>query len=106
MSPTLHLKPVNLSSIPASQDCKSAEGLFDDTMKTGLPEEKIIEAWESLVTQFGPFKTQGSIKQTKIQGYDVIFVPCQFEKMSLDCQIAFDINGRIAGLYFKPSINK
>jgi hypothetical protein len=83
-----------------------AENMFDDKMKIGLPEKKLKETWESLITQFGPFKAQGSIKQTKILGHDVLFVPCQFERTSLDCQIAFDTKRRIAGLYFRPSANK
>jgi hypothetical protein len=96
----------NFVTMLSSGEYKAAEKMFDETMKASLPEKKLKEAWESLATQFGPFKAQGATRQTNIQGYDVIFVSCEFEKVRLDCQIAFDFNGKISGLYFRPSTNK
>jgi hypothetical protein len=96
----------NFVTMLSDADYKTAESMFDETMKTGLPEEKLKEAWESLAAQSGHFQAQGLIRKTEIQGYDVIFVPCEFERASLDCQIAFDTKGMIAGLYFRPSSNK
>lgn len=84
---------------------KTAENMFDETMKSAVPEEKLKEAWESIVNQYGPYKVQGAIRKDKIQIYDAIYITLQFEKNSLDSQISFDSNGMIAGLYFLPAGN-
>lgn len=81
----------------------TAAEMFDETMTSAMPQEKLEEVWQSLLTQFGPFKAQGAARKTKIPGYDVLFVPCEFEKASLNSQIAFDREGKISGLYFRPS---
>ena len=81
----------------------SIETMFDEKMKASLPAEKIEKVWQSLITRLGPFRTQGIIRKTSIMGYDVVYVPCQFERATLDCQIAFDGEGRVSGLYFIPA---
>jgi uncharacterized protein len=90
----------------SSGDYKSAVELFDETMKKALPEQKLKETWQAIQAQAGSFKAQGTVRKEKIQNIDVIFVNCQFEKSTLDSQIAFDNQGKIAGLYFIPSISK
>jgi uncharacterized protein len=87
-------------------DYKSAVAMFDETMKKFLPEEKLKEVWKSIISQYGPFKEQGTIRKGNIQSYEVVYVTMQFEKNSLDSQISFDSNGMIAGLYFLPATNK
>ena len=81
---------------------ESATGMFDETVKSLMPKEKLEEVWQGLQSQVGAFKAQGDIRTGKIQQYDVFYVPCQFEKTTLDCQIAFDQEGMIAGLFFLP----
>lgn len=95
-----------LITLLSSGDYKTAVSMFDETMKAALPEEKLKEVWQSLQTQFGIFKTQGTVRKEKVQNYDVVYVPCQFEKMTLDSKIAFDSKGMIAGLFFVPSASK
>jgi uncharacterized protein len=90
----------------SSGDYKSAVAMFDETMKKALPEQKLKETWQAIQAQVGTFKTQGATRKETIQNHDVVFVNCQFEKSTLDSQIAFDNQGKIAGLYFIPSINK
>jgi hypothetical protein len=81
----------------------SIETMFDEKMKEAMPAEKIEEVWQSLITRLGPFKAQGIIRKTRVMGYDVVYVPCRFERATLDCQIAFDGEGRVSGLYFIPA---
>jgi len=90
----------------SSGDYKSAVAMFDDAMKKALSEQKLKETWQAIQAQAGAFKAQGATRKATIQNHDVIFVNCLFEKSTLDCQIAFDSQGKIAGLYFIPSISK
>ena len=87
------------------QDYANAVGLFDQTMQSALPENKLKEIWDGLQQQFGAY--QGSLKAKPvehIQQYERITIPLQFEKMTLDMQVAVDSNtGQISGLFFKPS---
>jgi dienelactone hydrolase len=86
----------------ASGDCKKAVENFDGTMKNALPAEKLQEAWNSLIAQFGPFVEQGGTRRAKMLQYDIIFVTCKFEKGALDAKVVFDNNKQIAGLFFVP----
>jgi len=85
---------------------KTAVNMFDETMKKAVPEEKLKEVWQSILTQCGPYKGQGAVRKGKILNYDVIYITCRFEKNSLDSRISLDSNGKIAGLYFLPAADK
>ena len=76
---------------------------FDGTMKVALPPEKLQEVWKSLTTEFCSFKRQLGTKTEKVQGHDVVFVTCEFEKTTLDARIVFDPARRVSGLWFAPS---
>lgn len=82
---------------------ESATEMFDKTMKSALPKEKLEEIWKTLLSQCGAFKAQGDMRKNKIQQHDVVYVPCQFEKTTLDGKFVFDQEGMIAGLFFVPS---
>ncbi len=84
-------------------DFTTAEGKFDDTMKTAIPASKLEELWAALLNQAGVFQEQTGTHTTRTQGYDVVFVTCQFEKMLLDVKVVFDASGQIAGLFFLPA---
>ncbi len=85
------------------EDYAKAVESFDETMKKALPAEKLQEAWNSLIVQFGPFAEQAGTRREKILLYDVIFVTCKFENGVLDAKVVFNGNKQIAGLFFVPS---
>jgi hypothetical protein len=85
------------------EDFAGAVAQFDDTMKTALPEPKLRETWQTLQAQAGSFQKQLGVRATKLAGYDVVLVTCQFERMALDAKVVFDGKGRVAGLFFVPS---
>jgi uncharacterized protein len=87
----------------AQQDFAAAAARYDATMKAALPETKLRETWEALQAQAGPFQKQLRARTEKVQGYDVVLVTCQFEKMTLDTKVVFDSNRKVAGLFFVPS---
>jgi dienelactone hydrolase len=87
----------------AKQDFAAAVARYDATMKAALPEAKLRETWEGLQAQVGPFQKQLRARTEKVQGYDVVLVTCQFEKMALDTKVVFDSERKVAGLFFVPS---
>ncbi len=87
----------------AIEDYSNVVKKFDDTMKSAMPQDKVQDAWQSLIAQVGPFKKQVGVRQTKEQGYDVVFVTCEFEKATLDIQVVFDSAKQVSGLWFRPS---
>ena len=87
----------------ARQDFAGAVARFDAKMKAALPEPKLRQTWQAVQSQAGPFQRQLRARATKLAGYDVVFVTCQFERMALDAKVVFDATGRVAGLFFVPS---
>ena len=89
--------------ILAREDFTEAVKNFDSTMKQVLPEEKLREAWKSLIAQVGPFKRQNSVRTEKWLQCDIVFVTCEFEKSVLDVKVVFNSKKQITGLWFVPS---
>jgi hypothetical protein len=102
-TPELSSRAGELVTLFSEEEYAGIEEMFDKTMKEALPAEKLEELWKSLIVQTGPFRTQGQIRKTEYMGYDIVYVPCQFEKTTLDCQIAFDSEGSVSGLFFRPA---
>ncbi len=87
----------------AKKDFAGAEARFDSTMKSVLPEAKLRAVWEELLGQVGPYQKQLRTRVTKQEGYDVVFVTCQFENKKLDTKVVFDDNRLVGGLFFEPT---
>jgi dienelactone hydrolase len=79
---------------------------FDDTVRKVSPPDKLKEFWEAFQKQVGTLKKQGEPRVEKAGKYEVIVVPCEFEKIKLDARISFDANGKIAGYGFVPATSK
>jgi hypothetical protein len=77
---------------------------FDETMKTGLPEPKLQEAWNTIQKQVGNFQKQIGVRQTQEAGYEVVYVTCQFEKGKIDVKIVYDGAEAVTGLWFRPAL--
>jgi dienelactone hydrolase len=84
-------------------DLAGAVGRFDSTMKSAMPEQKLREVWQTVQQQVGPFKSRLRTRVEKSQGYDVVFVTCQFALADLDVKVVFNAHKEIAGLFFVPS---
>ena len=87
----------------AKGDFAGAFALFDATMKVALPEASLRETWQKLQGQAGAFQKQLGTSASKLDGYDVVLVTCQFEHTALDAKVVFDRTGKVAGLFFVPS---
>jgi dienelactone hydrolase len=75
---------------------------FDEAMKKALPPDKLEVTWKRLGGQLGAFKKPGPARVTKTGKYDVVVIPCEFEKVTLDARVAFSADKRVSGLGFVP----
>lgn len=78
---------------------------FDGDMARALPPKTLEETWNGLLGQVGDFKQIITTRIQEMQGYQVVFVTCEFVKANLDVKVAFDSKVRIGGLYFVPAQN-
>ncbi|MGB0035572.1 MAG: alpha/beta fold hydrolase [Candidatus Acidiferrales bacterium] len=78
------------------------EAQFDARMAAALPPGKIASVWPGLIQQVGAFQSVVETKTTKVQGVDVVTLVCKFQNAVLDAHVAFDHDGKIAGLTFRP----
>ena len=84
----------------------TAVGQFDKTMSTVLPAAKLGELLKGLEQQAGPFKDRGKSRLVETKQYQIVFVPCRFEKMTLEMKVVLDKELRVTGLFFQlPAAN-
>ena len=96
----LTLKAENLVDQLGRGDYAAATSEFTEEMKTAAPAATLKDMWEQLLVQRGAFVQRSASTNTVVQGYQTVFVTCQFAKGELDAQVTFDNQGKIAGLYF------
>lgn len=77
---------------------------FDQKMTAGLPREKLEAVWQTILGKAGPFKAVTSVRIQSVpaEGVHVVVLTSAFENMPLNIQIAFNDEGRIAGLFLLP----
>ena len=80
-----------------------ASKTYDETMTKVFPPEKLAATWKSLTTQLGPLRSRGEMRLEKKGIYDIVIVPCTFEKQELNARVVFDSKLRISGLNFVPA---
>ena len=85
----------------AKEDYAGVYARFDNTMKNAMPESKVQEAWTALQNQAGLYKKQIGVRQTKEQGWDCVYVTCEFEKKRVDIKVVFNKHKQISGLWFQ-----
>jgi hypothetical protein len=85
----------------AKGDYAGVVARFDSTMKSVMPESKVHDAWVSLQDQVGAYKKQIGLRQTKEQGWDCVYVTCEFERGRVDIKVVFDKHKKVSGLWFK-----
>ena len=81
----------------AAGDYVKATKHFDATMKTAAPPEKLRQIWQSLCTEYGPFRKTVSCQQTKYNQFDIVVVSCEFEKSLVGLRVPFNSKKQIAG---------
>jgi dienelactone hydrolase len=87
----------------AKEDFAAVVKDFDATMKKALPAEKLETTWKAVVKQVGAFKKRGELRTAKEGKYDVVIVPCEFEKLTLDARVVFSADKEITGFFLSPA---
>jgi uncharacterized protein len=91
-----------LSAIAAGEFGK-VEADFTSEMRTALPPGRLASMWAALQGQAGAYKSCGTEPRVrKIADKEMVITACAFERATIDVQFAFDTNGRISGLVFRP----
>ena len=79
---------------------------FDSTMKAKATPEMLKQYWTLLTGAYGALKTQGDVRTEKKeeagQKYEMIIIPCEFERGTIDATLVFNDKKEIAGLFFMP----
>ena len=78
------------------------EAQYDQRMAEALPPGKLGESWPGLIQQEGAFESITGTQTIRVQGIDVVKLVCKFANATLDATVAFDADGKIAGLSFRP----
>jgi fermentation-respiration switch protein FrsA (DUF1100 family) len=84
------------------EDFEAAARDFDDTMKKVSPPDKLKEFWLEGKKRLGALKKQSGARTEKLKDYDIVYLPCEFEKVALDMKVSFDKDGKLAGFFFVP----
>ena len=89
----------------AAKDFPAIEAQFDDKMNAALPPGRLATLWAGILTQFGALKTcrSAEARVRAISGKQMVITPCEFDRATIDLQLAFDGNGRISGFTLRPS---
>jgi len=87
----------------AARRFSKVESRFDDRMQSAMPQEKLSAVWDSVLDKTGAFQHIVGSHVVEQQGYQVVFVTCEFKFASLDIRMAVNSRGQIAGLYFVPA---
>ena len=87
-----------------AKDFARIEAQFDEKMKAALPPGRLEAAWNTLQAQAGALKScSGEPRVRTMEGKRMVITPCDFERAKVDAQFAFDGEGRISGLAFRPA---
>jgi hypothetical protein len=79
-----------------------AHASFDSTMKQALPVAELEASWKKAIAEAGPFEARADTTVSSVGGHSVVRVVCRFREKPLVVQIAYDREGRVAGLFYRP----
>jgi hypothetical protein len=88
-------------SLLDSDDYSSVEALYDDTMKTALPQGQLKTALSSELDRLGSFQSFDQESFYGKQGYAVAVLTCSYDSGKAVFTISLDPDYSLAGLYMK-----
>jgi uncharacterized protein len=103
--PDYHALGRNFVMNLAARHFDKAAAMFSPQVSAALPADKLGQVWDQLLAQYGAFEQVPATLIAEQAGYHVVTVTCVFAKGMLNAIIAFDAEGRIAGLHFVPASN-
>ena len=100
--PALMARAVDVVDRLASGAVDPVLAQFTDQMKAAVDPASLRSLFPSLVGQIGAFKEQLGARTETRGEFTVVLVSCSFERATVDVQVVFDPQGRIAGLAVRP----
>ncbi len=76
---------------------------YDETMTKVFPPDKLESTWKLLTTQAGALRSRGEMRLEKRGVYEIVIVPCVFERGEVNARIVFDSKQKISGLQMVPA---
>ncbi len=73
---------------------------FDDAMQKALPDAALAMAWTQYAGLLGKFVECQSPRKERQGTWEIVFVPCRFEKGMLTTKVVFNPKQEIGGLFF------
>ncbi|MFA9477994.1 M56 family metallopeptidase [Phycisphaerales bacterium AB-hyl4] len=83
----------------AQGDYEQAREHFNRQMRRAQSAEQLEQLWQSLALSLGEYEGPGEPTPGQVTGYDVVYVPMQWERRDLAFQVVFDRAANIAGLW-------
>ncbi len=89
-----------LINLLAKGDFASAHSMLDSEMAAKLPTEKLEQVWQTVQKQVGAYKASTGAREERSETSHVVFLTCEFARMSLDARIPLGKDGKVSGLSF------
>ncbi|MGF7118595.1 alpha/beta hydrolase [Methanobacterium oryzae] len=93
----------NFVDLLIKADFKSATNMFDDQMKTALNEDKLQETWINTIGDAGALLQLKTTDTAEMEGYKIVIIKCDFQRVILNVQVVFNKQEEISGLNFIPT---
>lgn len=82
------------------RDFATAQAMFDDKLGARLTAAALEQSWGQVQKGAGAFRRLGSARIENSPQQDVVFLTCEFEKLTLDLRLPVDRSGHIVGMNF------
>lgn len=83
-------------------DYATASKDFDANMKAAMTPARFEQVRSLLAQQVGAFKSITGSRTASEQGYETVYVACQFERAVIDMKVVFNDKGQVGGLWTVP----
>lgn len=97
---TLRLRAAEVTELITANKWAEVRVDFDETMKNGLSEQQLADAWNQVVAAKGAYLSHGEPQQVLKPGAFAVFdTPLSFANGPMKTRVAFSEDGKIAGLF-------
>jgi uncharacterized membrane protein YhfC len=86
----------------ASGDYQAATASFDDTMRSGLPPERLKGIWTEMAQQYGALQNIGEAQIAETGEYTAVNITTNFERAQVNLRVVYNQQGQISGFFQYP----
>lgn len=87
----------------AKGEYEAAAKPFTEKMREAAPPATLGEIWKAIQAQMGAFQRIIGTRVEPVGGFQSVFVTSEFAGATVDLQVTFDSEGRIAGFFVRPA---